>query len=62
MQSTESNKRKQKLNNKTGNKQTGTELLSVSTKRLNHDCQILAWVKYFCDYGSDNSNPVLAEC
>jgi hypothetical protein len=57
-QSTESNKRKQKPTNITGNKQTGTELLSVLTKRLNRDRSILAWVKYLCDYGTDNCNPV----
>ncbi len=31
-------------------------------KRLNHDCPILARVKYLFDYGIDNCNPVLLVC
>jgi hypothetical protein len=41
---------------------TGTEWLSVFSKRLNHDLPILARVKYLCDYGIDNCNDVLLVC
>jgi hypothetical protein len=54
----ESNNRKQEFNNKTGNKQTDTELLNVLKKRLNCNHPILAWVKYPCYYRTDNCKPV----
>jgi hypothetical protein len=37
---------------------TGNEQMSVFQKRLNFDSPILTWVKYLCDYGIHNCNPV----
>ncbi len=37
---------------------TGTDQKSAIQKRLNCDRPILARVKYLCNYGTDNCNPV----
>jgi hypothetical protein len=63
--STESNKTRnqikaqsQTIKNLAINK-SDTEQKSVFHKRLNCDLPIFARVKYLCDYGIDNCNPVL---